>query len=68
MHQVAGRKGGEKQAGRWLGATGQLSHSGKEQRGRETRETGQIRSNELANGFEVGAKAVWGRGEAIDET
>lgn len=33
MHQVVGRKGVEHQAGRWLGATGQLSHIGKEQRG-----------------------------------
>lgn len=36
-------------------------------RGGETRETEQIQSNELAHRFEVGAKAVWGTGEAIDE-
>lgn len=32
MHQVAGRQGGESQPGRWLGAAGALSQSGKEQR------------------------------------
>lgn len=60
-----GRVARTRQGGGW-GHQASLVTVGRS-RGGETRETEQIQSNELANRFEVGAKAVRRRGEAIDE-